>query len=279
MKKVWKSEKLRDKSNFICNGGAEQLGELKPHLTVKRLPETEIHEIACFPREHAILIRNGQENVFVESKAEQNLNDLVYNKILNMILECELVPGQKIVGSELANQLGISRTPLNHALYHLYKESYLDFEQNHGYTVHLSTREETDSLYELREIIELGAIEKIINKIAPDEIGKMFNYLQNYGTAVLQNELNGKLKIDFKFHSALIEHVENSILENSYNDILQKIFIRHRITKLHGEITFTGLAEHLELIEAIRERNVEKAKQAIKTHIKTGKEYFYSFNY
>lgn len=214
----------------------------------------------------------------IETQLDQNLNDTVYNKVLNMIFDYSLVPGQKIVLSDLANKLGTSRTPLNHALYHLSKEGYLDFVPNQGYTVHQPTRKETDSLYELREIIELGSIEKIINNISAEEVELLLQKEQNYRTAVSENKPRGKFYADLEFHLFIISLAGNDIMANCYRDIFRKIYYGHRIP-LHGEMVVTAPTQHLELVDSIIKGDIESARQTIKTHIKNGKEYVYSFIY
>ena len=96
---------------------------------------------------------------------EKNLTQLVYEKIKEMMLGYEIIPGQRLIFIDLARRLGVSRTPVNHALSILSNEGFLDFVPNQGYRVHQITEKEAESLYEIREIIELGSIGKAIETI------------------------------------------------------------------------------------------------------------------
>ena len=93
---------------------------------------------------------------------EKNLTQMVYRKIKEMMVNYEVVPGQRLIFSDLANRLGVSRTPVNNALSILANEGFLDLIPHQGYTVHEITKEEAGSLYEIREIIELGSVGKAI---------------------------------------------------------------------------------------------------------------------
>ncbi len=82
---------------------------------------------------------------------------VAYRKIKEMMFDYEIVPGQRLVLIDLANRLEVSRTPINNALNLLAQEGFLDFIPNQGYRVHEITRQEAGHLYEVREILELGA--------------------------------------------------------------------------------------------------------------------------
>ncbi len=102
-------------------------------------------------------------------KPDENLTISVYKSIRKMMLNYEIVPGQRLVFVDLAKQLGVSRTPVNIALSILAKEGFFDFVPNQGYTVHKITREEAEGLYELIKILALGAVPKAIRDLDSGE--------------------------------------------------------------------------------------------------------------
>ena len=77
-------------------------------------------------------------------KKYSNLTLKVYHRIIELMLNYEIVPGQRLVFIDLAKQLGVSRTPVNNALSILAQEGYLDFVPNQGYSVHKLTRKEAE---------------------------------------------------------------------------------------------------------------------------------------
>jgi len=76
------------------------------------------------------------------SKDERNLTYWVYSKIKEMMLHYQIIPGQRLVFIELAQRLGVSRTPVNNALSILANEGFLDFVPDQGYRVHEITLDE-----------------------------------------------------------------------------------------------------------------------------------------
>jgi DNA-binding GntR family transcriptional regulator len=209
--------------------------------------------------------------------SEQSLNEKVYQQIKQMMFTYEIIPGQKLVIGDIANKLGVSRTPINSALYHLGKEGFLDFVPNQGYTVHQLTKQEVDSLYDLRELLELGAVEKAIANLTRDKLKILKQREESFKKAVAEKVGRGRFLLDQEYHAYLVEMSDNLYIADYYREIYQRIFLRHRLSPLRGERTVHAPAEHHEIYEAIRQRDVNRAKKAISAHIQAGKEYVYSF--
>ena len=190
----------------------------------------------------------------------------VYYRIKEMMLNYDIVPGQRLVFVDLAKQLGVSRTPVNNALSILAKEGYLDFVPNQGYSVHRLTIDEAECLYEIREILELGTIGKAIREM-DDEMLKVFETRMNDYQQAISDRVHRKLFIlDTEFHAAIIEMINNPILSERYRDVCQKIFLRFRTEDLEISRILDIVKEHEELFDAVRIRDVDRAKELIKGH-------------
>jgi len=210
------------------------------------------------------------------ANAEKNLNKMVYKQIKEMMVNYEIIPGQRLVFVDLAKRLGVSRTPVNIALSLLANEGFLDFVPNQGYRVHEITQEEAESLYEIREIIELGSIGKAINRLTLEKLEILEQKKQLYERAVEEQVSRGRFILDQEFHSCLVRISENIYLADYFREVYQRIFLRHRIEGLRADRSRAVVKEHNEIFEAIKLRDVERAKQTIKSHIKAGKQYIFS---
>lgn len=208
---------------------------------------------------------------------EQNLNEVAYQKIKQMLLDYDIVAGQKLVVGDLADKLGVSRTPINNVLYLLAKQGFLDFVPKHGYTVHQLTREESDSLYEMREILELGAVEKCIALATEETLQILAQKELAFSKAVDEEVGRSRFLHDQEFHAYIFEMAGNRYMADYFREIYQKIFLRHRISPRRGERMVNASTEHHGIFEAILQRDVTKAKMAISAHVQAGREYIYSF--
>lgn len=207
---------------------------------------------------------------------DKNLTQMAYAKIKEMMLNYDIVPGQRLIFVDLAKRLGVSRTPVNNALSILANEGFLDFVPNQGYTVHQITRDEATALYELREIIEVGAIEKAIQRINSRKLDLLKNKKGVYEKAVMENVSRGRFTFDQEFHATYIQMTDNPYLADYFREIYQRIFLRHRIEGLPTGRAKQVVLEHDQIYNAIRTENTKKAVQFVKDHIKAGKEYIFS---
>jgi len=210
------------------------------------------------------------------SGSERTLTQRVYEQINEMMLNYEIIPGQRLIFVDLANRLGVSRTPVNNALSILAYEGFLDFVPNQGYTVHQITEEEAESLYEIREIIELGSIAKAIRKMTPEKLVRLEQTKISYEKAVADQVSRGRFVLDQEFHACHVQLSENLYLAEYFREVYQRIFLRHRIEGLRADRAQAVVKEHNEIFDAIKFKDIEGAKESIKAHIEAGKNYIYS---
>lgn len=209
-------------------------------------------------------------------KIEKSLTEVIYYKIKKMMLDYEIIPGQRLIFSDLAKRLGVSRTPVNNALSILANEGFLDFVPNQGYTVHQITKEEAESLYEMREILELGAIEKVIKNLSPQKIEKLERQKILFENAVEDNLTRERFILDQEFHVSIMEISENKYLPDYFREIYQRIFLRHRVESLRTGRAKNVISEHRQLLEAVKNRDIEEAKKMVSFHISAGREYVFT---
>jgi DNA-binding GntR family transcriptional regulator len=207
---------------------------------------------------------------------EKNLTQMVYEQFKEMMLDYELIPGQRLIFADLANRLGVSRTPVNNALSILANEGFLDFVPNQGYTVHQITEDEAESLYEIRQIIEVGSIGNAIRKMTPKKLKGLEEKKRSYEKAVADQVSRGRFVLDQEFHACHVNAAENIYLADYFREIYQRIFLRHRIEGLRAERAKAVVREHNQIFRAIKSGDIERAKKSIKFHIEAGKQYIFS---
>ena len=197
---------------------------------------------------------------------QKNLTLRVYDDIKQMMLNYDIVPGQRLVFVDLAKALGVSRTPVNNALSILAKEGYLDFIPNQGYSVHKLTREEAESLYELKTLMELGCIEKAIKLSTPKKMAALEEKKNRYASSVKNHTYRTLFVLDMEYHAFIGEMIKNTHFVDIYKDISQRLFLRFRTEHIDTPRLLEILKEHEALYKAIAGKEVRTAKKIIKTH-------------
>lgn len=197
---------------------------------------------------------------------QKNLTMAAYDSIKQMMLNYDIVPGQRLIFVDLAKQLGVSRTPVNNALSILAKEGYLDFVPNQGYSVHKLTKGEAESLYEIREILELGTIGKAIRRMTDNKLNALIDRKTEYENSISDRVHRKLFILDAEYHACIIDMIGNDFLVSRYRDICQRIFLRFRTEDLRLDRQREIVKEHDILFQAVRTRDVEWAKELIRTH-------------
>jgi DNA-binding GntR family transcriptional regulator len=205
-------------------------------------------------------------------KKHSNLTLKVYHRLIELMLNYEIVPGQRLVFIDLAKQLEVSRTPVNNALSILAQEGYLDFVPNQGYSVHKLTRKEAENLYEIREVLEVGFLGRAIRNMTPKKQRQLQKKKAEYEKAISSHVDRRLFILDTEFHTAILDMAGNDILAQRYRDICRKIFLRFRTENLQLNRILEIKKEHNDLYEAIILKDVERAKELVRFHHKNSQQ-------
>jgi len=119
---------------------------------------------------YCVLDYDERDSSMAEKINYENLDGLVYKRIKNMILSSELERGTKIVQNELAEELGVSRTPIRRALSQLAKEHLVEVSQRGLAYVRDFSRKEMTTIFEIREVLEGLACRKAAQTVTKEKL-------------------------------------------------------------------------------------------------------------
>lgn len=191
----------------------------------------------------------------------------VYEKLKEMILSNELHPGEKLLQEKLAIQLGVSRTPLLKAMQMLEFDFLVESIPRRGMFVKKLTVEDMKEIYEVREGIESVAVSLVVDRIDQSQVQQLKNIWSPF---LKQQPINRKKyqKADDRFHAMLLEFSGNKILKKTYtSSLIQARIVQMGIMRPPEET----LPEHIQLVEAIENRNHKQADKILKTHLRKSK--------
>lgn len=195
------------------------------------------------------------------------LEDIAYQKVKEMILNNQLKSKEKIVQDKLAESLGISRTPLRSALRRLESEYLVESIPRKGVVVKKFTDKEVIEVYDCRIALECMAIQLFIEKASDEDIEELANIFSPFtGNCSIDNV--AYQKADFKFHETIINKSGNTFLTRLVNhgNLLNSIE-RIGLVRPPAET----LQEHIEIIDAIKARDLDKAGKLCKDHLMISK--------
>ena len=199
--------------------------------------------------------------------------DEVHQQIKNMIYNNELAPGQKLIYQDLAKRLSTSTTPILQALNRLENMNLVRYEPNKGFFVGEITEEEARELYQAREALEIYIMPKIAGNLTAkklNEIRQAFKKHKNSTTPVYRRTLILK---DAEFHLKIAESAKHEVIYNLLKTIFERIYLKYRPEYLGDDRISDVLKEHRSLLNALEDKDVEKAIRITKEHIRSGMEH------
>ncbi|MBT4268889.1 MAG: GntR family transcriptional regulator [Deltaproteobacteria bacterium] len=203
-----------------------------------------------------------------------NLKDQIYEIIRDMILRRDINPGEKIVEDDLSKQIGVSRTPLREALSRLENEGIVKIIPRRGAFVSELSKTTIIEVLQIREVLEglvtRLAAENMTKKIL-GQLKASLDYIKD--TPDEPEHLIKFTHADEKFHSILLTASKNQMLQNFMSNINMHLqFIRIRTVVIPNRAKKT-VNEHYMILDAIEQKNIEKAEELMRQHITSVRDY------
>ena len=199
--------------------------------------------------------------------ARVSLKDQAYLAIKRAILALKLKPGQALVESDLAEQLGISKTPVRTALHELEREGLVNRVLYKGTYVAEVNLKDVQEIFELRAVLEGLAARLAAPTFDDSELAAAREILRLMEEAVVAGDRDLASEHGQQFHEMILQKADNQRLQvivHNLDDHLQ----RYRLLsdQIKGRLE-KSLGEHKRTIEALELRDPELSEQMIKLHL------------
>ena len=194
---------------------------------------------------------------------DSSLADQAFTKVRRMIVDRTLAAGDVLVESRLTDTLGLTRTPLREALVRLEGAGLLVKRKNRSFAVRQVGIAEFFQSLKVRKYLESQAARLAVGKIDTKDI-------KDFRRRVLAL---AKVKPHAPKHWILDDDLHNWLASAGGNEVLADTIRRLRITTQLFEIgrpfdrTQADAEEHLEILKALEDEDVDAAKQAVLTHL------------
>jgi DNA-binding GntR family transcriptional regulator len=195
------------------------------------------------------------------------LREVIFNSLREAIIIGELKPGERLMEVQLAEKMGVSRTPVREAIRKLELEGLVDMIPRRGAQVaNLSIKDIMDVL-EIRASLDALATSLAAKKISDDELKALKNVFDQFVNYVEKENINGSVKKDVEFHEIIYKASRNEKLINILNNLREQVQ-RFRIIYIKDTSSHKGLIkEHNDIYQSLFERDPDKAAFIAKNHI------------
>lgn len=200
------------------------------------------------------------------------LREMVYEELKMQILTGAIVPGTRMMEVELAQEMGVSRTPIREAIRKLEKEGLVTIEPRRGaYASQISTSDMVEIL-EVRQNMEGLAAFFAASRMQPEKMEELKEASSKYNDAVTSGDIENMIKYDTKFHRIIVESCNNKILLQMIEQ-LQELVLRFRYIYYDNFKRAEHMPEeHAMIMNTIASKDAEAAREAADVHIDRLKE-------
>ena len=179
----------------------------------------------------------------------------------------KLKPGERLREIQLADKMGVSRTPVREAIRMLELEGLVKMVPRRGAEVANITESDLQDAFEVRNALEKLAIELACERMTSEQIDRLKANAKEFQEAANQNDAEKLARIDEEFHDIIFEATNNQRLIQLLNNLRQQ-FYRYRLECLKDKNSHQSLLEqHMTIIDNIENKNVEAATANITAHI------------
>jgi DNA-binding GntR family transcriptional regulator len=202
------------------------------------------------------------------TKRSDLLIDDVYERLRDLIFSNVLRAGQKLVDRDLAEQLGVSRTPVREALGRLAMTGLVEARARRGYYVTEFSAEQVVDLYEFRKMLEAHAVKLAAKNALPshlDEFDGILADLEKLSPDPKDHAI--AVKLDLEIHELIARASGNAPLHQAIHNVLDKVKCFIFVEASYKDALAVAHREHQALLHMIREKDAERAAQFIHAHI------------
>ena len=195
------------------------------------------------------------------------LRDVVFNTLRRAILRGELKPGERLMEIQLANKLGVSRTPIREAIRKLELEGLVLMIPRKGAEVAEITEKNLRDVLEVRCALEELAVQLACDRIERNRIRELHAAAAHFRDILDSDDITQIAAADEAFHDVIFKATGNERLIQLLNNLREQRY-SYRIEYLKKKECYPQLLkEHATIMKAIEEHDKEKATRITGQHI------------
>ena len=200
------------------------------------------------------------------------LREVVAETLREAIVNGILKPGERLMEIQLAEELGVSRTPVREAIRKLELEGFVVMIPRRGtYVADLSIKD-INEVFEIRTALDVLAAGLAVERITEDELEQLERLLVEIGELIDEGDIDKIVECDSQFHDVLYRASRNDRLVGIINNLREQFTRFRSITISYPGRIQKSVEEHCRLVEAIAGRDTELAQQIAREHMENSEQ-------
>jgi DNA-binding GntR family transcriptional regulator len=223
----------------------------------------------------------GRENMMIKAGSEvrhyvnkSTLKDQISSKIKELILTNRMPPGQSIVIDKLAEEFGVSHTPVREALAMLERDGLIQLNSYQNPRVATVTVNDVRDVYEMRLMVESWAVERAALNLSDDKIQQFQDQLEFARKEAAVSNYEPHLKTDLLLHETLMRSTNNILFWSFAERIHEHSILVRSVVEATGTTQEIEqiIDEHCLIVQALFTHDPQAARKALVAHLEAGYE-------
>lgn len=196
------------------------------------------------------------------------LADWVIVSLREAILGGYFEPGEKLDQDLIAEELGVSRTPVREALKRLESEGFIKVRPHYGAFIVEVSRQDISDVYEIRGLLESEVVRQVTPLIPESVLDELERSLAETQAQFEAGDSAKHFESDVYFHETIDSFVENKLLKEVLDSLTNRISMIRRFAQLQPGYHITeSFREHRAILQAMRQRDPEQAAERMRVHL------------
>lgn len=210
--------------------------------------------------------------LIIDFDSSKPLGEVVYDAIREAIVKNQFRPGERLMETELADEMAVSRTPVREAVRRLESEGYVEMIPRKGTYVSALSIQDVNDVFEIRAALEALAAYNAAIRATDEDIRDMKHSMEAEASLWESSDLVKTIEVDLLFHSQLYRSSKNKRIETLVNDLREQTYrLRSATLATPGRLKF-ALDEHRNILQAIEDRDPKAARKAAYAHIEQSRD-------
>jgi DNA-binding GntR family transcriptional regulator len=198
----------------------------------------------------------------------QSLSDRIYEYLKEGIVTNGFKPGDRLEEQDLADSLSVSRTPVREALGRLGADGLVTILPRRGALVVSLSAKDIKDIYDVRESLEVLAIELCVERMTGDDMANLERIHQEFADALDRGEFRVCFARDREFHDELMKLSSNSKLKEFYDRLAAPIQVTRLMHCENRASQESSYRQHSAILAALKERDAARAGAHMREHLR-----------
>ncbi len=201
----------------------------------------------------------------------QSLDEQAYEQIKEAIINCVFNPGDFLAEVRLAEELGISKTPIRKAMARLHQEGFLDNVPYRGYFVADISIEDITEIYTLREILECHLVCETTGYFSQVELNEMAALVVDAEAALNHGDNAAFVRYNREFHHCFSRKCGSQRIEDVLKNLEEHVrrIIMYVLREGHTDLLDFQRDDHGLILQAVSAKDTERAQMLMRSHLRT----------